>query len=664
MNLKNLWGIFLILGLVLASSCENDFDDFEQDAIVVSNHESAKRICLSNEHTQSLLEDPDYREKRVLMLSNFEKFSAQFNIKASCAEPTIVPVAIHYQGVSNPNESCLRALAIDQINRLNMDYTGENSDISSWTNQAAAHFSGVSNGEMCVNFVIADQNHPSGYGLANGDLAITINRTQGDQVNNWAGYINIFVQPNTGFLGYAPLGGSGNGDGVVIDASAFGSGQGCGNVSPEAPYDLGRTLTHEMGHYLLLDHIWGNGCGVDDEVNDTPDQASDYGGCPNLGASSCGSTDMHMNYMDYTNDACMYMFSAGQDSRMTNFLLSNLNAVISNASNVYSGGGGTGGSCSSPSGLTVNVQGENTAQVSWNAAASATQYNVRYRVSGTSSYQNQSIGTTSITLSSLQAGTTYEVGVQTVCGATTSSFSSNQTFTTTGNSGGGGDICEAPTAPIVKERSASSVLVDWENITGAIRYNIRYRLTGTNSWARKGASKSKKVLKNLQPAAYEYQLRTKCADGWTGWSQKFGFDLGTGGGSGDNSVKIVVTLDEYGSETTWELYDNTNQLLASDGPFQDGQSGTQKTKTIDLPDGCYEIDLYDDFGDGICCDYGNGKFEVLNSNDAILASSDGIFGSYELISFCITNGSARITKRVKDPKKLNRGKKKKSASDF
>jgi len=179
--------------------------------------------------------------------------------------------------------------------------------VSQWNNQASARFPGVSNGEACIRFVIADQNHPAGYGLSNGSPAITVNRTQGDQVNNWSGYLNIFVRGNTGVLGYAPLGGAGNGDGVVIDAAAFGTGQGCGAVSPEAPYNLGRTLTHEVGHYFLLD------------------------------------TDMHMNYMDYTNDACMYMFSAGQATRMDNYLTASLSNLSSNASTVVSGSSSTGG---------------------------------------------------------------------------------------------------------------------------------------------------------------------------------------------------------------------------------------------------------------------------------------------------------------------------------
>ena len=95
-------------------------------------------------------------------------------------------------------------------------------------------------------------------------------------------------------------------------------------------------MTHELGHYLLLDHIWGGngGCNDDDDVNDSPVSTEPHYGCPNIGASSCSSTDLHMNYMDYTNDACMYMFTAGQSTRMENYFNANLQNVIANAANV------------------------------------------------------------------------------------------------------------------------------------------------------------------------------------------------------------------------------------------------------------------------------------------------------------------------------------------
>jgi hypothetical protein len=126
-----------------------------------------------------------------------------------------------------------------------------------------------------------------------------------------------------GILGYSPLGGSpAAGATVVMTTSAFGSGAGCPGVVPGAPYNLGRTLTHELGHFLNLDHTWGNGgCGSDDSVADTPNISGPSYGCPAVGGvSMCGNTSLTMNFMDYVNDACMFMLTEGQTNRSDAYL--------------------------------------------------------------------------------------------------------------------------------------------------------------------------------------------------------------------------------------------------------------------------------------------------------------------------------------------------------
>ena len=83
------------------------------------------------------------------------------------------------------------------------------------------------------------------------------------------------------------------------------------------PYHKGRTCTHEVGHWLNLIHIWGDMTCGDDFVNDTPEQESPNYGCPAHPSPSCSNNgDMFQNYMDYTNDACMNMFTIGQKTRM------------------------------------------------------------------------------------------------------------------------------------------------------------------------------------------------------------------------------------------------------------------------------------------------------------------------------------------------------------
>ena len=117
-----------------------------------------------------------------------------------------------------------------------------------------------------------------------------------------------------GILGYAQFpGGRAATDGVVIDDNAFGN-----TGTAEAPYDLGRTATHEIGHWVNLHHIWGDASCGDDLVDDTPPALTANFGCPVYPhTTSCNKTaEMTMNYMDYTDDPCMYMFTVLQKARM------------------------------------------------------------------------------------------------------------------------------------------------------------------------------------------------------------------------------------------------------------------------------------------------------------------------------------------------------------
>jgi hypothetical protein len=132
-------------------------------------------------------------------------------------------------------------------------------------------------------------------------------------------YLNLWVCPlGGGLLGYAQFpGGPAATDGVVIRSSAFGR---VGALS--ADYNLGRTCTHEVGHWLDLLHTWGDdgqGCEGSDAVADTPNQGGPNLGRPHFPHLSCGNGpdgDMFMDYMDYSDDDAMCMFTRGQVERM------------------------------------------------------------------------------------------------------------------------------------------------------------------------------------------------------------------------------------------------------------------------------------------------------------------------------------------------------------
>ena len=563
-----------------------------------------KRNCGAHDHTHKLLQNPEYKAFHEAKFEKVNELMRTIKSRMSCSNPPVVPVAIHYQGISNPNISCLRSLAENQIQILNDDFKGTNSDISDWVNNASSSFPGILNGETCIHFCIANKNHPSGYGLVDGDLAVTVNQTNGDFDSNWSGYLNVFVQFGTGVLGYAPLGGSGNGDGVVIEATAFGSGSGCGAVSPASPYNLGRTTTHEVGHYLLLDHIWGGGCGQDDGVSDTPNSAQDYSGCPNIGASSCGSTDMHMNYMDYTNDECMYMFSAGQSARMENYL-STLNALTSNASSVC-GESNNGPIDSDGDGITDNV--DNCPNIA----------------------------------NPLQEDTDGD-GIGDACDTVNP------------------PTCDKPTNITAEVLGQIRAKISWTGHADATRYRVRYREQGTNQWFQKAATAEFKILNNLDPGTtYQYRVRAKCPTGWTGWTavQTFTTEDSTNNGCEDLTVEVIT--DDYGYETTWFITDDSFNIVAEGGPYNNGIDGDRFTKDVCLPDGCYILTVEDAYGDGMCCDWGYGQVEIIDETNSAVAYSDGQFGFYEEVSFCINGGTFTNKGTKKDQARKRNSVKKKN----
>ena len=171
-----------------------------------------------------------------------------------------------------------------------------------------------------------------------------------------ADYLNFWIMDvSCGILGYAQFpsssglgglnnnGGAASTDGVVCIPSSIGS---TTNPNPAGgTYNKGRTATHEVGHYLGLRHIWGDGgCSVDDFCNDTPASDGPNYGCPNT--SSCGSTDMVENYMDYTDDDCMNVFTANQKARIQAVMANSpRRASLPNSTACSGGGGGGGNAC-------------------------------------------------------------------------------------------------------------------------------------------------------------------------------------------------------------------------------------------------------------------------------------------------------------------------------
>jgi hypothetical protein len=219
--------------------------------------------------------------------------------------PVSIPVIINI--LEDNIGDVTKAQINSQINILNEDYNDNNPN----TDGAPSEFADLV-ADVDITFSISTVNRKisskSSWGTNN---AMKDAGQGGIDATDTSTYLNIWVcNIGGGILGYAQFpGGNPDTDGIVIGSDYFGETSGV--------YGDGRTATHEVGHWLNLRHIWGDGrCKRDDFVSDTPSSDRANYACPTYPTVHCRSTDMTMNYMDYVYDDCMYMFTLGQNDRM------------------------------------------------------------------------------------------------------------------------------------------------------------------------------------------------------------------------------------------------------------------------------------------------------------------------------------------------------------
>lgn len=115
----------------------------------------------------------------------------------------------------------------------------------------------------------------------------------------------------------------------------------------------------------------------------------------------------------------------------------------------------------------------------------------------------------------------------------------------------------------------------------------------------------------------------------------------SGGSSGDTCVgqeiELAIVLDAYGIETTWEIRDTSGELQYSGGPYPNTTNGTLINKSLCLKEGCYVFEIRDTYGDGICCDYGEGYYALTDTSGLLLATG-GEYGTGEEVTFCLPVG--------------------------
>lgn len=301
--------------MVLASCSKTDttVGDVTSDA---TPKPAMGRLCAADQVLQQqIAADP----QRAVFLADLEVQTAAFAARPASARyngTLYVPVVVN---IVLPNPTIVTDAQIrSQIDVLNKDFSKTNSELTN----SGVYLGGYSYGSVAdcaIQYVVTNVIRKASSTASFGSNDAVKKTSQGGQdPTDPTTKLNVWVcDLGSGLLGYAQFpGGTAATDGVVIDYAAFGT---SASYSMYAAYDLGRSATHEIGHWINLRHIWGDRRCGDDYVGDTPQHDGANYGCPAVGQkSACRGKPLEqwMNYMDYTDDACMYMFSGGQKTRM------------------------------------------------------------------------------------------------------------------------------------------------------------------------------------------------------------------------------------------------------------------------------------------------------------------------------------------------------------
>jgi gliding motility-associated-like protein len=282
----------------------------------------AQQKCGTFQYNNQLMEEgePDFEKWVSEKANNDNKRIAQK--AAGKYQIRVVVHVIHSGEPEGVGSNVSQQQIASQITVLNKDFNRLNSD----TVDTPSEFKPVA-GKLNIEFVLSAVKRVRGTKTSwtikdNSELKSLSYLAAED-------YLNIWVCNLTDYFGYtqfpiSTLPGIANSsrnrltDGIIISSKVFGSSD-FGNFNLRPGYSKGRTAVHEMGHFFGLRHLWGDvgDCKGTDYVNDTPTQSESTNGCPPHPLKDCNSDRMFQNYLDFTDDACMNLFTNGQVERMT-----------------------------------------------------------------------------------------------------------------------------------------------------------------------------------------------------------------------------------------------------------------------------------------------------------------------------------------------------------
>lgn len=542
------------------------------------------RTCGTMNNLERLKNSDPQLESRMAQLEQFTQQWINENANKRAAVIYTIPVVVHvvYNGSS---ENISDAQVQSQIAVLTEDFRRLNADK---TNTPSA-FSSIA-ADVEIEFCLATKD-PAGNattGITRTSTSVTqFYDNDGVKFNSSGGkdawatdkYLNLWsCDLGTGLLGYAQFpGGSASTDGVVINYRYFGR-----NGSAQAPFNKGRTATHEVGHWLNLYHIWGDdggACTGSDNVTDTPNQAADSYGCPTYPKTDACSPSspgvMFMNYLDYTDDACMNMFSSGQSSRMR-ALFGSGGARASLLSSTGCGGTTTVNYCASKgndatyewiagvaigtinktsasnggyvdfTATSTNLQKGTSYSLTLTPGFASSTYNEYWRIwvdlnqdkdfddAGEMVYDQGTMSSSAVTGSltiptSATSGTTrMRVSMKYNAASTQcEAFAYGEVEDYSVNLVTATATCNTPGGLSASSITASGATLNWTAVSGAGSYNVRYKSTSSTTWTNTTSATNSKSISGLTASTtYEFQVQTVCSGSSSSYSASSNFTTG------------------------------------------------------------------------------------------------------------------------------------------
>lgn len=482
------------------------------------------RACGTMEHLEHLKAADPGVNKRMADIEEATNFTAKrLAFTREATERLVVPVVVHVV-YRRAEENIPDEQVLSQIRVLNEDFQRKNPDAVS-TEPMFAHLAS----DTRIEFRLASRT-PDGQatnGITRtytsrpeffmGNNGVKFTSQGGADAWNPTEYLNIWVcNLGGGMLGYAQFpGGPIETDGVVINYKNFGLAPGMA-----APYDRGRTTTHEVGHWLNLRHIWGDGpCGVDDFVDDTPmaDQATQ--GC-GFAHDACGGPVMHQNFMDYTDDACMNLFTHGQANRMRA---------------LFQPGGFRRSLLTSPALNPVEIRRpvvessnltENSIVLAWTEWPGATGYLAEFRRQGNARWEPRQMQRSYVRITELASCTDYEFRITPVGGqpGTTSEVFGFRTggCTVPGNE----QRAVGPAGLVSRATAPAEVSLSWNPVLGASGYKLQVKESGSKQIISLTTPDPVYVLRGVKPGVkYFYRVRAQFGSEAGPYSESASFEL-------------------------------------------------------------------------------------------------------------------------------------------